>query len=121
MGLGLFGTPLAVNFKCIVFAMIILLVYWLPHPKEPLHKFVACFLLATAAYISLAWYDTLFDCNDRLQPTIFSWFSKSLKPLEYQKEYDQLPLKYKKIIRTIDVAALGVVAAAFLYPLLRPS
>ena len=121
MGLGLFGTPLAVNMKCIVFASIIIFIYLMPRPKATGHKFVACFLLATAAYISMAWYDKLFDCNDRLHPTIFGWFSKSLKPQEYQNEYEQLPIKYKKIIRTVDIATLGVVAAALVYPFLRPT
>ena len=116
MGGGLFGTPLYLNPKCLVFSAFILSVYWLPHPIGTAHNLVMGFLLATSAYISLAWYDELFDCNDRLRPTIFGWLSGPLKPSRYQQEYDALPLKYKKIIRNVDIAVLGVVLLTFLYP-----
>jgi hypothetical protein len=119
MGLGLFGTPLEANIKCIIFSAIILFVYFLPHPQSNCHIFVTCFLLASASYISLAWYDTIYDCNDRLGPTIFGWFSKSLKPNEYAEKFDNLPIKYQKTIRIIDVAVLSVVAAAAIYPFLK--
>jgi hypothetical protein len=33
-----------------------------------------------------------------------------------RKEFDELPLKYKKIVRTVDIAVLLVVVAAFVYP-----
>jgi hypothetical protein len=116
MGGGLFGTPLYLNPKCLVFSAFILIVYWLPHPNTIAHNIVMGFLLATTAYISLAWYDVLFDCNDKLHPTLFSWLSKPFKPTEYQNEYDQLPLKYKKIIRWFDIIVLSLVVFTFLYP-----
>ena len=47
MGGGLFGTPLALNPKCLVFSAFVLAVYWLPHPKNYSHKIVVAFLLAT--------------------------------------------------------------------------
>ena len=118
MGGGLFGTPLYLNPKCLVFSFFVLCIYWLPHPTRTAHQFVMGFLLATSAYISLAWYDEIFDCNDRLKPTIFGWLSGPLKPPRYQKEFAQLPLKYKKIIRTVDILVLGVVVITFLYPFL---
>jgi len=118
MGGGLFGTPLYLNPKCLVFSAFILAVYFLPHPNTSAHNFVMGFLLATSAYISLAWYDELFDCNDRLRPTLFSWLSKPFKPKGYQEEYDRLPLKYKKIIHWFDVAVLSIVFITFMYPFL---
>ena len=116
MGGGLFGTPLYLNPKCLVFSLAILIVYWLPHPPTVAHNLVMGFLLATSAYIALAWYDVLFDCNDRLRPTLFGWLSKSFKPPEYSKEYDKLPLKYKKIIHNFDIGVLIIVFITFLYP-----
>ena len=74
------------------------------------------FLLATSAYIILAWYDAIYDCKDRLKPTLLSWFSKSLKPKEYQNQYDELPEKEKKIIRTVDIAVLSILVITFIYP-----
>ena len=119
MGGGLFGTPLYLNVKCLIVSGIVLLVYWLPHPKNFMHKFVAAFLLATATYIGLAWYDVLYECNDHLKPTLLGWMSKYFKPPEYGKKYDELPVKYQKIIRNFDIAVLGIVVLAFVYPFLH--
>lgn len=116
MGGGLFGTPLYLNPKCLVFSAIILITYWLPHPSTLAHNLVMGFLLATSAYISLAWYDTLYDCNDKFGPTLFGWLSKPFKPKGYQEEYERLPVKYKKIIHGFDVAVLIIVFITFLYP-----
>jgi hypothetical protein len=40
------------------------------------------------------------------------WF----KPPAYFKEYEELPLKYQKIIRWFDIAVLGILVALFVYP-----
>lgn len=114
MGGGLFGTPLYLNPKCLVFSAFVLGVYWMPHPTAYGHKVIMAFLLATLAYVLLAWYDVLFDCNDRLRPTLLGWISKPFKPGYYSKEYEELPLKYKKIIRWVDIAVLcGLLVLAF--------
>lgn len=118
MGGGLFDTPLHLNPKCLVFSFAILVVYWLPHPSTLAHNLVMSFLLCVSAYISLAWYDVLYNCNDRLQPTFFGWMSKSFKPPEYSKNYEKLPIKYKKMIRTVDILVLSIVLFTFLYPFL---
>lgn len=116
MGGGLFGTPLHLNVKCLVFSVAILVVYWLPHPSTVAHNIVMGVLIGVSAYISLAWYDVLYNCNDRLKATFLGWMTKSFKPKEYSDNYDKLPLKYKKIIRTVDIVVLGIVALTFLYP-----
>jgi hypothetical protein len=118
MGGGLFGTPLYLNVKCLLFSFAILSVYWLPHPMSLAHNIVMAFLIGVSAYISLAWYDVLYNCNDRLKPTFLGWMTKSFKPPEYSKKYDKLPLKYKKMIRTVDVIVLGIVLFTFMYPFL---
>lgn len=116
MGGGLFGTPLYLNPKCLVFSAFVLGVYWLPHPKAFAHKILMAFLLATSAYIILAWYDVLFDCNDRLKPTLLGWLSKPFKPKEYSDAYDKLPMKYQKIIRTFDIVVLSILMITFALP-----
>jgi hypothetical protein len=116
MGGGLFGTPLYLNLKCLIFSAGVLAVYWLPHPTSIYHKFVVAFLLATAAYISLAWYDYIYDCNDHLGPTILGWLSMPFKPREYREKYEELPVKYQKIVRSVDIAVIGLVVFAFVYP-----
>ena len=116
MGGGLFGTPLYLNVKCLVFSVAIIVVYLLPHPSTIAHTIVMCVLIGVSAYISLAWYDVLYHCNDRLKATFLGWMTKSFKPKEYSDNYEKLPLKYKKMIRTVDIVVLGIVALTFVYP-----
>jgi len=118
MGLGLFGTPLYLNLKCIVFSGFLILVYWMPpwapltNPYDLAWKRGMTILLAFVGYILMAWYDTLYDCNDRLRPTVLGWLSAPFKPAKYGQELDQLPLKWKKIVRAVDILAV-VAAVAF--------
>lgn len=88
----------------------------MPHPKAYEHKIVMAFLLATAAYVLLAWYDVIYDCNDHLRPTILGWLSMPFNPKEYRDAYENLPIKYKKIVRTIDIAILIVLGLLLVSP-----
>ena len=116
MGGGLFGTPLYLNEKCLVFSGFVLATYWMPHPVALFHRIVMAFFLATLAYVLLAWYDVIYDCNDRLKPTMLGWLSKPFKPKEYSDAYDELPIKYQKIVRGVDIAILTVLLILFLVP-----
>ena len=116
MGGGLFGTPLYLNPKCLVFSAFVVGVYYLPKPKFRQHQWIMAFLLACSAYVMMAWYDVLFDCNDHLRPTILGWMWGWAKPPEYQKQLSELPLKYQKIIQWTDIAILLVLILTFLYP-----
>ena len=118
MGGGLFGTPLALNPKCLVFSAFVLAVYWLPHPTFYTHRIVVAFLLACLAYVSLAWYDLIYDCNDHLKPTFLGWMWAWSKPPSYQKEFNELPIKYKKMVRTVDIVVLVVLVILVFYPLI---
>ena len=118
MGGGLFGTPLALNPKCLVFSAFVLFVYWMPHPVAYAHRIVVAFLLATAAYVLLAWYDMIYDCNDQLKPTILGWLSMPFKPQQYRDDYEKLPIKYKKIVRTVDILFLLVLLGLLVLPYL---
>jgi hypothetical protein len=118
MGGGLFGTPLYLNIKCVIFSAAILVIYWLPKPKSIAHNIVMGFLLATSAYISMAWYDVLYSCNDHLGPTLLGWMSKPFKPKEYSDKYEELPIKYQKLVRAVDIAVLFVLVVAVVYPFL---
>jgi hypothetical protein len=116
MGGGLFGTPLYLNPKCLVFSAFVLFVYWLPHPVALAHRVVAAFVLATAAYIFMSWYDVMFDCNDRFKPTLLGWMSGWFKPPGYFEEYEKLPVKYQKIIRTFDIVVLAAIVLLLAFP-----
>lgn len=113
---GLFGTPLELNPKCLVFSAFVLLVYWMPHFKPIEHRIVMAFVLATAAYVFMAWYDKLYDCNDRFGPTFIGWLSMPFKPQEYRDKFDALPVKYQKIVRTVDIVILLVLIVLVFSP-----
>lgn len=88
----------------------------MPHPSAYAHKILIAFILATAAYVLMAWYDVLFDCNDRLKPTLLGWMSGYFKPPYYRQEFDELPLKYQKVVRTFDIVVLIVLLGLLVYP-----
>lgn len=113
---GLFGTPLELNPKCLVFSAFVLLVYWMPHFKAYEHRIVMAVVLATAAYVLMAWYDKLYDCNDRFGPTFLGWISMPFKPQEYRDKFDTLPVKYQKIVRTVDIIVLVVLIGLVFTP-----
>lgn len=116
MGGGLFGTPLYLNPKCLVFSAFVLIVYWMPHPTAFAHRIVANFVLACIAYVLLAYYDMIYDCNDRLKPTLLGWLSGWFKPKEYTDKYNELPVKYQKIIRWFDIAVLILLVGLTAFP-----
>uniref|UniRef100_A0A6C0JYA4 Uncharacterized protein n=1 Tax=viral metagenome TaxID=1070528 RepID=A0A6C0JYA4_9ZZZZ len=116
MGLGLFGTPLYLNEKCLVFSAFVLAIYWLPHPSNYQHKIVTAFVLASLAYILMAWYDYLYDCTDRFGPTFLGWLTMWFKPAEYRKKWNSLPTKYKKIVRGFDIVILMTILGLTFYP-----
>lgn len=119
MGGGLFGTPLYLNEKCIAFAVFVLFVFWMPHPKAWEHEIVLAFVLAMTAYVLMAWYDYIYDCNDKLGPTLLGNFVKWAKPKEVQKEYEDLPIKYKKIVGGFDIGVLIVLLVLLVIPYIR--
>jgi len=116
---GLFGSPLYLNEKCILFAAFILFVFWMPHQKAWQHEAVLAFVLAMAAYVLMAWYDYIYDCTDKLGPTLLGTFVSWAKPKDVQKEYEELPVKYKKIIRVTDTIVLAILLGLLIVPYMR--
>ena len=120
MGAGLFGTPLYLNEKCIVFAVFLLVVFWMPHPKAWQHDIVLAFVLAMTAYVLMAWYDYIYDCNDKMGPTIFGGIVGWMKPYGgVPPETKELPIKYKKIVGVVDVFVLCVLLSLMVVPYLK--
>jgi UDP-N-acetylmuramyl pentapeptide phosphotransferase/UDP-N-acetylglucosamine-1-phosphate transferase len=116
MGGGLFGTPLYLNPKCLVFSGFVLAVYWMPHPNPLAHRILTAFMLATLSYVLLAWYDMIYDCNDKLGPTLLGWLSMPFKPSSYRDQFNELPVKYQKIVQWTDILILSVLLVLFVYP-----
>jgi hypothetical protein len=112
---GLFGTPFALNPKCLVFSAFVVFVYLLPKT----HPIWTSVILAFSAYILLAWYDYIYDCTDKLQPTFLGYLSSPFKPREYGEKIKKLPIKYQKILRTVDIIILLLTLGALAYTALR--
>jgi hypothetical protein len=120
MGLGLFGTPLYLNEKCIAFAFFILFVFYMPHPKAWQHEIVVAFVLAMTAYVMMAWYDYIYDCNDKLGPTLLGGLIGWAKPYGgVPPGTHELPIKYKKIVGAFDVGVLIVLVTLLVIPYIR--
>jgi hypothetical protein len=115
----LFGTPLNLNPKCLVFSAFVVFIYWMPHPFHWQHDYIVAFLLACSAYVIMAWYDLIFDCNDHLRPTVLGWMWGWAKPESYQREFEELPLKYKKVVKLFDIGILILVGVGLIYPYLN--
>jgi hypothetical protein len=120
MGGGLFGTPLYLNEKCIAFAAFILVVYFMPHQKAWQHEVVFAFVLAMLAYVLMAWYDYIYDCNDKLGPTLLGALIGWAKPYGgVPPGTNQLPIKYKKIVGVFDTLVLIILIGLFVTPFIR--
>jgi hypothetical protein len=61
----------------------------------------------------------IYDCNDQLKPTILGWLSMPFKPQQYRDDYNALPIKYKKIVRSVDILILIVLLGLLLVPYLQ--
>jgi hypothetical protein len=107
------GRPFSFNVKCIVFTALVAGGYWALPPR----RLWVVGLLLWLPYVAMAWYDELYACRDRMDPTIVP-FGRYLflpfKPAGYRREYDKLAQSQIDSMSRLD-HALGwtlVVAAA---------
>ncbi len=95
------GRPFRFNIKCIIFTMIIAGGYWWA-PQKNLWILLFCLWWP---YVALAWYDYSYNCEDKMQYTLFP-FGKYIflpfKPKEYQQTYYNLPKEDKDFIDYLD-------------------
>lgn len=69
--------PFHVNPKCVWFSILVMLAYWYAVP-EPNTWLLPVFALV--AYVSMAWYDYFYMCNDQLFPGGMLDFTAIFKP-----------------------------------------
>jgi len=61
---GLFGKEFALNPKCIVFSIIIMVIFLCkPTFKNNITLGLTLFLIFVLSYVAMAWYDAFFDCR----------------------------------------------------------
>ncbi len=70
-----------------------------------------------AGYVMMAWYDYIYDCTDKMGPTLFGALLGWAKPYGgVPPGTKELPIKYKKIVGVFDFFALMTIVVAFVYP-----
>ena len=99
---GLFpGHPFSLNVKCIIFTAILAAGYWFAPHKN---LWVLAFLL-WFPYIALAWYDYMYDCRDKLKPTLVP-FGRAIwlpfKPPGYKAEFEKMPADQIAAMNKLD-------------------
>jgi len=61
---GLFGKPFALNIKCIIFSLMIMVIFlYKPEIKNGYILYATLFGIFVASYVAMAWYDYYFDCR----------------------------------------------------------
>ena len=61
---GLFGQPFVLNIKCIIFSLIIMIIYtFRPPVLSLLPSLIVYFIIFVISYVALAWYDYFYGCN----------------------------------------------------------
>ena len=99
---GLFpGHPFSLNVKCIIFTAVLAAGYWFaPHKNLWVLAFLIWF-----PYIALAWYDYMYDCRDKLKPTLVP-FGREIwlpfKPPGYKEEFKKMPADQIAAMNKLD-------------------
>jgi hypothetical protein len=61
---GLFGRPFVLNIKCIIFSLIIMILFlYKPNIKSNLILGIMLVIIFIISYVALAWYDSFYDCR----------------------------------------------------------
>lgn len=109
------GAPFKFNIKCVVFTALLSGGYWfLPHRN----LFVLFFLL-WFPYIAMAWYDYMYECRNKLGPTIvpfgrYMWLP--FKPPGYKAEFNKMSESQVGMMSSVDhLVGWTIVVAALAY------
>lgn len=113
------GRPFAFNVKCIVGTALIAGGYWFLPPRS----LWVLLMLLWLPYVAMAWYDYMYDCRDKMQPTVFPfgrYVFLPFKPPGYKAAYATMePSQYKTMDRVDHVAGwtllIGALVALVVY------
>jgi hypothetical protein len=83
------GAPFTFNIKCVIFSVALAGGYWF----APAKNYFVLFFLLWFPYLAMAWYDYMYDCRDKLGPTIvpfgrYIWLP--FKPQQYQADFNKM-------------------------------
>lgn len=61
---GLFGQPFALNIKCIIFSIIIMVIFLIkPTINNTMVLYLTLFIIFVVSYVAMAWYDYYYECR----------------------------------------------------------
>ena len=88
---GLFpGKPFAFNIKCIIFALIIMIIFlYSPNIKNSYVLYAILFVIFVISYVAMAWYDYFFDCRTLPLRKSEHSLQKYIKPKAHMPEKQQ--------------------------------
>lgn len=95
------GRPFSFNVKCILFTAAVAGGYW----WLPARSLWVLAVLLWLPYVAMAWYDHLYDCSDKMGPTIVPfgrWLFLPFKPQGYEDEYHKMAQNQIDSMRRLD-------------------
>lgn len=99
---GLFGEPFSINVKCIIFSFLCMALFlFKPDYSNKLMLYIYLGFIFIIAYVTMAWYDYIFNCDilplKRGQFTLTSQFKPPIheekKQIEHQETVEENKLK----------------------------
>lgn len=112
---GVIERPFSLNIKCIVLSMLVAGGYWTLPPKS----LAVVALLFWVSYVGLSWYDELYDCSNKMKPTLIPWGRRVFlpwKPKSYQAGMvDLSPRQIQTMDRVDHLFTFTVLFAACVY------
>ena len=110
--------PFHFNIKCIIFTLLVSAGYWYL-PKKNIY---ILFILLWLPYISLAWYDYMYRCHDKMAPTLIPfgrYIFLPFKPPDYRTEFNKLPPDAIKSMDFVDHISLWTIFIVAFFFILR--
>jgi hypothetical protein len=95
------GKPFEFNLKCVIISLLLAGGYW----TSPHKNIWVLFFLLWFPYIAIAWYDYMYDCQNKIQPTIvpfgrYIWLP--FKPQGYKENFEKLSDSQIKLMDRVD-------------------
>ena len=79
--------PFTLNIKCIVFSLLIMIIYtYKPPSLSTIASLIVYFLIFVVSYVSLAWYDYYYGCSQLPLQRSNAGITQYFKPPVYDKE-----------------------------------
>lgn len=95
------GKPFQFNLKCVIISLLLAGGYW----TAPHKNIWVLFFLLWFPYIAIAWYDYMYDCQNKIQPTIvpfgrYIWLP--FKPQGYKENFEKMADSQIKLMDRVD-------------------